>query len=155
MVKILFVCLGNICRSPTADEVMQKKVKERGIANRFEIDSCGTANYHTGELSYPPTRAAFKKRYGYNMTHIARQLKHEDFAYFDIIFAMDKDNLYDIKRKCPQKMLGKIHLYREFDPIPGDMEVPDPWYTRNFEEVLDMCERTSDQIINAILKSEL
>lgn len=120
--SILFVCLGNICRSPSAEAVMRQKISERGLD--IHIDSAGTANYHSGEM--PDSRAIqIGKSLGYNLTNLtARQLSLDDFDKFDIIFAMDKQNLQDIKRLASQKSTAFRAKIQAFDSVC----VKDPYY---------------------------
>jgi protein-tyrosine phosphatase len=140
--KIVFVCLGNICRSPTAHGVMEKLVADAGLADRVTIDSAGTGAYHIGELPDSRSRAHAAKR-GYELAHRARQFTRGDVAAFDLIVAMDRNNLRHL-RLIAGEAHGKVVLLRSFDATaPADAEVPDPWYGEadGFEEVLDQCER--------------
>ena len=142
--RICFVCLGNICRSPTAHGVMEHLIARAGLVGAIAIDSAGTAAYHIGELPDAQTRAAAGRR-GLELTHRARQFVVADLARFDLVVAMDGQNL----RRLEQLAAGRaaappIVLLRSFDPTaePG-AEVPDPWGGQDdgFEEVLDQCER--------------
>jgi len=140
--KIVFVCLGNICRSPTAHGVMEKLVASAGLADRVTIDSAGTGAYHIGELPDARSRAHAAKR-GYELAHRARQLTATDIAAFDLVVAMDRQNVRQL-RLIAGAPTDKIVLLRSFDPTaPAEAEVPDPWYggPDGFEEVLDQCER--------------
>jgi protein-tyrosine phosphatase len=142
--RVLFVCLGNICRSPTAEAVFAKLVREAGLADRFVIDSAGTGGWHTGEQAHPPTRATALRR-GAPITHLARQVTLADFERFDLLLAMDASNVANLHRLTANEAhRQKVRLFREFDPAaaPGS-EVPDPYYTGEFEEVFDICERAS------------
>ena len=140
--KIVFVCLGNICRSPTAHGVMEKLVADAGLAGRVTIDSAGTGAYHIGEL--PDARARkHAARRGYELAHRARQFTARDFDTFDLVIAMDRQNLRNVMALAGAPTT-KLALLRSFDPTaPPDAEVPDPWYGEadGFEEVLDQCER--------------
>jgi len=139
--KLLFVCLGNICRSPTAHGVMQKLVDDAGLGTRVTIDSAGTGNWHVGELPDPRSREAALVR-GYDLSHRARQVMPEDFERFDLILAMDRSNLRNLKA-MPQGS-ARVELLRAFDPeAPPGAEVPDPYSggEDDFERVLDICER--------------
>lgn len=146
--KICFVCLGNICRSPTAHGVMARLVDDAGLAGVVAIDSAGTAAYHVGELPDPRSRAAAHRR-GLALTHRARQFEAADFARFDLVLAMDRHNLRDLQQLANGRPAA-IALLRSFDPAAGaDAEVPDPWHggEDGFEVVLDQCERACAGLI--------
>jgi protein-tyrosine phosphatase len=138
--RILFVCMGNICRSPTAEGVMRALLREAGLEDRVEIDSAGTGGWHAGE---PPdaraTEAAHRR--GVTLAGAARQIVPEDFERFDLIVAMDRENLRGLLAVAPdEEAAEKVRLLREFDPgAGGDLDVPDPYYggERGFETVLD------------------
>jgi protein-tyrosine phosphatase len=138
--RILFVCMGNICRSPTAEGVMRALVRDAGLEDRIEIDSAGTGGWHAGE---PPdaraTEAAHRR--GVALAGAARQIVPEDFERFDLIVAMDRENLRGLLAVAPdEEAAEKVRLLREFDPeAGGDLDVPDPYYggDRGFETVLD------------------
>ena len=139
--KLLFVCLGNICRSPTAHGVMQKLVDDAGLGSGVTIDSAGTGNWHVGELPDPRSREAALLR-GYDLTHHARQVTPEDFARFDLILAMDRSNLRNLRAIATGP--ARVELLRAFEPgAPPGAEVPDPYSGggEDFERVLDICER--------------
>ena len=142
--RIVFVCLGNICRSPTAEGVFRKLAEDAQIASKLTIDSAGTGAYHIGELPDSRSRAAASRR-GYDLSHRARKLVAADFERFDLILAMDRDNHDAIHRLARGRtQLPTIRMLRSFDPTaPIDAEVPDPWYGEadGFEDVLDICER--------------
>ncbi len=142
--RICFVCLGNICRSPTAEGVMQKLVAEAGLADRITIDSAGTGDYHSGELADPRTRAAAARR-GIELTHLARQFTRADLERFDLVLALDAANVQILRRMIGERTTPELRLLRSFDPTaPEEAQVPDPYYgpgERGFEEVLDQCER--------------
>jgi protein-tyrosine phosphatase len=142
-VRICFVCLGNICRSPTAEGVMRKLVADAGLVNEITIDSAGTGSWHVGELADPRTREAASKR-GYDLTHRARQLTIADFDRFDLIIAMDRDNLAKVERLSRGHTTRPvIRLLRSFDREAAEhAEVPDPYAGESdgFEHVLDLCE---------------
>jgi protein-tyrosine phosphatase len=144
-VRILFVCLGNICRSPTAEGVMRQLVREAGLEDRIEIDSAGTGGWHVGA---PPdaraTEAAAAR--GVRLDGAARRFSAADFERYDLILAMDRENRRDLLRLAPDDSArAKVRLLREFDPAArdaGDLDVPDPYYggEDGFEEVLDLVE---------------
>jgi protein-tyrosine phosphatase len=141
--RICFVCLGNICRSPTAHGVMERLVAAAGLAGAVAIDSAGTAAYHIGELPDERTRAAARRR-GVELTHRARQFVAADLDRFDLVVAMDLQNLRRLEQLAAGRSAPRLALLRSFDPTaePG-AEVPDPWGggAEGFEEVLDQCER--------------
>jgi protein-tyrosine phosphatase len=144
-VRILFVCLGNICRSPTA-EVVFRAVAQRDAPDLvLEIDSAGTAGYHVGELPDQRTRQAAARR-GCDMLALrARVVEADDFEHFDLILAMDRENLRALERRAPAHARERIRLFLEFAPEAGIGEVPDPYYggPNGFEDVLDLIEAAS------------
>jgi protein-tyrosine phosphatase len=149
-VRICFVCLGNICRSPTAEGVMRALVEKAGLADRVSIDSAGTGAYHVGELPDPRTREAAKRR-GYSLDHRAWQFTAKDFTRFDLVLAMDSQNLRHLRVLAQGK--HDVRLFRSFDPTAGDgAEVPDPWYggEEGFREVLDQCERACEGLVEYV-----
>jgi protein-tyrosine phosphatase len=141
--RITFVCLGNICRSPTAHGVMERLVAEAGLSRVIAIDSAGTAAYHIGELPDERTRVAARRR-GIELTHRGRQFTRADLDRFDLVVAMDGQNLTRLRQLAAGRTTPVLALLRSFDPTaaPG-AEVPDPWGggAAGFEEVLDQCER--------------
>jgi protein-tyrosine phosphatase len=141
--RICFVCLGNICRSPTAHGVMERVVADAGLGASVVIDSAGTAAYHIGELPDERSRTAARRR-GVELDHLARQFTRADLDRFDLVIAMDRQNLQHLKALRGGRTAPEVVLLRSFDPTaaPG-AEVPDPWAggERGFEEVLDQCER--------------
>ena len=141
--RILFVCMGNICRSPTAEGVMRRLVEDAGLADRVEIESAGTGGWHAGE---PPDRRATQaaRRRGITLEGAARQIRPADFHDFDLLIALDRANLRELLAVAPdEEAAEKVRLLREFDPrASGELDVPDPYYggDRGFETVLDMVE---------------
>jgi protein-tyrosine phosphatase len=151
-IKVLFVCMGNICRSPTADAVMQHKVNAAGLADRVSVDSAGTISHHVGASPDKRAQAAAKER-GYNMSKLrARQLVAEDFDSFDYILAMDLDNLEVIKELQPADYRGNAGLFLQFLPESDYEEVPDPYYggSKGFQVVLNLVEQGCDALIEDI-----
>jgi protein-tyrosine phosphatase len=148
--RICFVCMGNICRSPTAEGVMARLLAESGLADRVVIDSAGTGGWHAGELPDPRTRAAARRR-GIELDHRARQFTRTDLDRFDLVLAMDEDNLRHLQRLVGDRARPEVRLLRSFDrEAPPDAEVPDPYYTGGddgFEEVLDQCERACEGLL--------
>ncbi len=144
LTRVLFVCLGNICRSPAAEGVFNQLLDEAGLADAFLVDSAGTGAWHEGELPDRRMRQAAAQR-GIMLTSIARQVTAGDFERFDYILAMDEANLRDLRALAPAIHHSKIRLFRDLDPEgPGD-DVPDPYYggAAGFDEVLDIVTRTS------------
>ncbi|MDE6323085.1 MAG: low molecular weight phosphotyrosine protein phosphatase [Paramuribaculum sp.] len=140
-IKVLFVCLGNICRSPAAEGLMRQSVIENGTENRWEIDSAGTGNYHIGELPDPRMRAHARRR-GLELDHRCRQVSESDFYNFDLIIAMDSSNYANLRRIAPTaESQDKILQMAEFfDSCTNCDHVPDPYYdgADGFELVLDL-----------------
>ncbi|WP_456425678.1 low molecular weight protein-tyrosine-phosphatase [Rhodocaloribacter sp.] len=152
-IKVLFVCLGNICRSPLAEGVFRHAVEERGMARHFDIDSAGTGSWHVGEL--PDRRmSATARRHGISLdAQRARQFSRRDLVHYDHIFVMDKDNLQDVLFLDHDGSLGhKVRLFREFDPEPDDLQVPDPYYggPQGFEKVFQIVRRTAQGLLEAL-----
>ena len=140
--KVLFVCLGNICRSPTAEGVVRAIAAREFPALDIEVDSAGTADYHVGE---PPDRrtVAAARRRGYELAALrARQVQPGDFARFDLVLAMDRANLAELESRRPRDGTARLGLFLGFAPMTGVAEVPDPYYgaVEDFERVLDLCE---------------
>jgi protein-tyrosine phosphatase len=148
-VRILFVCLGNICRSPTAEGVMRRLVERAGLQEEIELDSAGTGGWHVGERPDPRARAAARGR-GIDLDSVARHVSAEDFERFDLIVAMDASNVADLRRIAPdQAAREKIRLLREFAPEGGGLDVPDPYYegAQGFEIVLDLVEAACEGLL--------
>lgn len=151
VVGVCFVCLGNICRSPTAEGVFRHLVKAAQLDGLIHIDSAGTAAYHSGEQA-DRRSAAFAARRGYELLGVARQFEPADFERFDYVLAMDSDNLLELmalKRRA-KISTGHLGLFRAFDAsAPSDASVPDPYYggDAGFEEVLNQCERACAGLI--------
>ncbi len=140
--RILFVCLGNICRSPTAEGVLRTLAAREAPELSIEVDSAGTAAYHVGEPPDPRTRQAAARR-GYDLTALrARIVEPGDFERFDLILAMDRENLRVLQRRAPTGAHERLRLFLEFGPEASPTEVPDPYYggPNGFEEVLDLVE---------------
>ena len=151
--RILFVCLGNICRSPTAEGVMRHKLREAGLADDVDVESAGTGSWHVGHPPDERATAAATGR-GIELESTAQRFLAEHADEFDLILAMDRQNEADIRALAPAAE-AKLHLLREFDPsavTAGDLEVPDPYYggERGFEDVLDMVERACDGLLEEI-----
>lgn len=142
MLKVCFVCLGNICRSPIGEGVMRHLLREAGLGAAVEVDSAGTAGYHAGELPDSRARAA-GRRFGVEVGGRARQFKSVDFERFDYVLAMDQSNFDDLSKLAPDLAARKkLHLLRSFDPqSPKGAAVPDPYYgdDSDFDEVVRAC----------------
>jgi protein-tyrosine phosphatase len=146
---VLFVCMGNICRSPTAEGVFRRAVDLAGLADAIHADSAGTGDWHVGS---PPDRRAIQaaRRRGYDLTALrARQVTASDFTRFDWIIAMDRSNLRTLENLRPPEFGGHLRLLLTFAPELGIEEVPDPYYggPEGFEQVLDLIERASDGLV--------
>lgn len=152
-VKVLFVCLGNICRSPLAEGILKKKVKERGLESFFFIDSCGTSDYHIGE---PPDGRTIKNALenGLNLDHIGRQFTAQDFYDFDYIIAMDSSNVRNIESIRPKGSRRQIRLTRSFDQMGLNMDVPDPYYggEKGFQDVFDIIDRSIEGLLDFMIR---
>lgn len=152
-ISILFVCLGNICRSPAAEGVMQAIVDEEGAAARFTIDSAGTGNYHIGDLPDQRMRIHARRR-GYELTHRCRQVRTYDFDDFDIIVAMDASNERNLRRIAPSpEAEAKIVQMAEFVDIASRYDhIPDPYYegAEGFELVLDLLQSACRNLYDAL-----
>jgi protein-tyrosine phosphatase len=155
MKKVLFVCLGNICRSPTAEGVFRTLLETKGVDDWIQADSAGTSNWHPGKAPDPRTIVAAKTR-GYDLSMLrARQVNAQDFEHFDYILAMDNANLRELQQQCPSHFAGHLGLFLDFASSSKVSEVPDPYYggTEGFDLVLDLIEDASEGLINHLLKS--
>ena len=143
MTKILFVCLGNICRSPMAEFVMKDLVERAGLAGTFSIASAATSSEEAGNPVYPPARRKLAEHGIQCAGKTSRQLRAEDYGKYDLLIGMDGRNLRNMERICGGDPEGKIHLLMDYTDRPG--EVADPWYTGDFErawqDILEGCER--------------
>jgi protein-tyrosine phosphatase len=153
--NILFVCMGNICRSPTAEGVFRHHVREAGLHDAIQTDSAGTHAYHVGEPADRRAQAAASRR-GFSLEGIsARRVTDEDFESFDYILAMDEDNLMTLKDRAPGELHGKVRLFLEFAESRHENEVPDPYYggSAGFERVLDLVEEASQGLLETLRKA--
>ncbi|MDX1804556.1 MAG: low molecular weight protein-tyrosine-phosphatase [Alcanivorax sp.] len=150
-VSVLFVCLGNICRSPTAEVVFRERLRQAGLEAQIQLDSAGTGDWHIGRAPDPRTREAAARR-GYDMSLLrARQVGPEDFHRFDVILAMDNANLADLQAMQPAA--SRARLGRFLDHARSDRrEVPDPYYggEDGFDQVLDLIEDGADGLLDAL-----
>lgn len=154
MISVLFVCLGNICRSPMAEGIFLNLLERHGLQEHISCDSAGTSGYHIGDRPDPRMRAT-AQRHGFELRSRARQLLAEDRALFDYIIAMDRDNLTDIRELWladPQTERAELLLMRSFDPTPEDGNVPDPYYggTEGFEYVYRILDRSNQKFLQHI-----
>lgn len=139
MVKVLFVCLGNICRSPMAEGVFQAMVNTAGLAEHIRVDSAGTSGYHAGERAHSGTLAVLKK-HGIDYNGRSRPLTRQDFLEYDYILAMDEDNLMIIHSRQPAASKPIVRLFLDYAEGVTVREVPDPYYTGAFDEVYQLVE---------------
>jgi protein-tyrosine phosphatase len=152
-VNVLFVCMGNICRSPTAEGVFARVVEEAGLLDKIGIDSAGTHAYHVGEPPDPRAQKSALAR-GIDIKHLrARRAVAEDFERFDYVLAMDYDNLQNLQSLCDPQHSSKLQLFLEYGSHADIREVPDPYYggSLGFERVLDLIEDASTGLLRSIL----
>ncbi len=150
--RVLMVCLGNICRSPTAHGVFAERVRAAGLEAAIRVDSCGTGAWHVGEPPDARATAAARRR-GYDLSPLrARQFEAGDFQQFDYLLAMDRSNLSHLEALRPGGFDGHLGLFLDFHPDPPFSEVPDPYYggDRGFDEVLDLVEAASGGLLEAL-----
>lgn len=153
--RVLFVCMGNICRSPTAEGVFRHLVEQRGLAEKIITDSAGTHDYHIGDAPDARSQAAAARR-GYDLSRLrARQIVRDDFAAFDHVLAMDQGNLDLLQRQCPEASRGKLELFLAYADGITLREVPDPYYggAQGFEQVLDLVENAARGLLREIIKN--
>lgn len=155
-VKVLMVCLGNICRSPTAHAVFRAQVDDAGLSESISVDSAGTGNYHIGAKPDKRARTAAKQR-GYDLSGMrARQVQVSDFDTFDYVLAMDDNNLRDLLGICPKPHRHKVRLFMEFADN-NSLSVPDPYYSGDdgFQLVLNLAEEASSALLDHIRQTDL
>ncbi|PHS69297.1 MAG: phosphotyrosine protein phosphatase [Methylophaga sp.] len=153
-IKVLFVCMGNICRSPTAEGVFNKFITDKGTTDHFIIDSAGTHAYHIGEQADSRAQQTARSR-GVNLSTIrARKVALEDFEYFDHILAMDRENLDILLSESPQVHQHKIKLFLDYAPGADESNVPDPYYggQNGFNHVFDLVEDASKGFYHSVMK---
>lgn len=152
MIRVLFVCLGNICRSPTAEGVFRKLVRDNGLGEKIETDSCGTSDWHIGD---PPDSRAVDEaaRRGFDLSDLrARQITKSDFISFDYVLGMDDANIAKLRALCPPAHEDRVRLFLSFAPNLDRTDVPDPYYggPDGFTQVLDMIETASRGLLEDI-----
>lgn len=153
MIRILVVCMGNICRSPTASAVLQGEVARRGLVHRVQVDSAGTYGGHKGEKADPRAiQVAAAAGYVHIHEERARRVKDQDFDQFDLILAMDRDNLANLRDMCPPDRHHKLHLFLDYAGVTSGGEVPDPYYgsLAGFERVLALCEAGARGVLDRL-----
>ncbi|MDU8909953.1 low molecular weight protein-tyrosine-phosphatase [Aestuariicoccus sp. MJ-SS9] len=145
--RILFVCLGNICRSPSAEGVLRAKAARAGVD--LTIDSAGTGDWHIGKPPYGPMQAAARAR-GYDLSGLrARQVAVRDFDAFDLILAMDSENLRDLEAMRPPEARARLRLFTDYTDTGAD-HVPDPYFTRDFDGALTLIEETAEGLLRQL-----
>ncbi len=147
--SVLFVCLGNICRSPAAQGILEKRILEAGLQDRIRVDSCGTAAFNLGKAPDARSQAA-SLRAGYDIsTQIARQICDEDYQEFDYIIAMDRINLTSVKAWAPKDYSGEIELFMNYCKHGGNAQIPDPYYeeAKAFDGVISALEKAAEGLL--------
>jgi len=155
VVSVVFVCLGNICRSPTAEGIFRHLVENAGLDEHIHIDSAGTHSFHVGS---PPdgNAQAEARRHGIDISHLrGRQAKSDDFQKFDYVLAMDSENHRNLLSICPDGSEHKLHIFLNFAPAVGLTDVPDPYYEGGFDSVYDMIEKASHGLLADIQENHL
>lgn len=154
MIRILVVCMGNICRSPTASAVLQGEVQRRGLVRQVHVDSAGTYAGHRGEKAdQRAISAALAAGYDQILQERARRVKPQDFEQSDLILAMDRDNLMNLAHECPPEHRHKLHLFLDYAGVAAGGEVPDPYYGNQagFERVLALCEAGARGVLDRLV----
>lgn len=154
-IRVMFVCLGNICRSPLAAGIFREKVRQAGLDDHIEVASSGTGDWHVGEQADRRMRQT-ALRYGCSLEdHRACQFAGSDLDAYDYIFVMDRDNLHDVLYLDREdRFANKVRLFREFDPSPGDYQVPDPYFggEEGFEHVYRIVDRTAEALLARLVE---
>ena len=157
MKRILLVCLGNICRSPTAHGILYQKIADAGLGEDVALDSAGTAGWHVGKSPDSRAVAAAAQR-GYDLSRLrARQVQEEDFERFDLILAMDDSNLHELRSQCSADSVGRVRLFLECADLTNVTEVPDPYYggDQGFHHVIDLVEEAADKLVSQMKDGSL
>lgn len=152
-VSVVFVCLGNICRSPTAEGVFRERVRARGLEDMIHIDSAGTSDWHVGQAPDPRAIEAAAER-GIDLSDLrGRQATPRDFSEFDYVIAMDNENYANLSRLANADQQHKLHLFLDFATDINETEVPDPYYGGGFPHVLDLIENASQGLLDHIIEN--
>lgn len=153
MIKVMFVCLGNICRSPLAEAVFAKRVKDAGLTDKIVVASCGTAAYHIGEAPDPRTIAVAEK-HRIPINHKGKQLKSEDFITYDYLLVMDDSNAQNAEKVKPEKASAQVFKIRDFDTEDEGSDVADPWFgdQDGFEVCYQTVERCTGEFLHFLVK---
>jgi len=152
-VRVLFVCLGNICRSPMAEAVFQHHVDAAGLGDAIQVDSAGTSDWHTGESAHRGTLHVLRQ-HGIDYAGRARTVSPRDFERFDYILAMDDSNLANLRRLMPEGSRAKVHMFLDYAPDASSREVPDPYYDGRFEEVYQLVEQGARGLLEHIRREK-
>jgi protein-tyrosine phosphatase len=152
-VRVLFVCLGNICRSPMAEGVFQHLVDEAGLSDKILVESAGTGSWHVGERAHPGTRSILRQN-GIDYHGRARQVRNRDFEYFDYILAMDDSNLADLRTMMLPNSKAEVRRFLDFAVDLPTREVPDPYYNGRFEEVYQLVRQGAEGLLAHIREQE-
>lgn len=154
--RLLFVCLGNICRSPMAEGAFRRVIEEEGLADRFEIDSAGLGDWHIGQAPDARAQAAARTRGIDISSQCARRVEREDFARFDLLLVMDRSNYIELRRRAPREARAKIRHFLEFAPHLGTKDVPDPFFgdAEGFDQALDLIEEAAQGLLAALVGDE-
>lgn len=156
MIRILVVCMGNICRSPTAAAVLKGEVQRRGLTHRVLVDSAGTYAGHKGEKADPRSiEVAAAAGYEHIHQERARRVTAQDFEQFDVILAMDRDNLTNLQQECPSEQAHKLHLFLDYAGVENGGEVPDPYFGNmaGFARVLALCEAGANGVLERVTRT--
>ena len=154
--RLLFVCLGNICRSPMAEGVFRRVIEEEGVSHLFEIDSAGLGDWHVGQAPDERARAASLSR-GIDISgQCARQVEGSDFQRFDLLLVMDRSNFAELRRRAPREAHGKIKLFLDYAPHLGTKDVPDPFFggDEGFDDALDLIEEAAHGLLASLVDEE-
>jgi protein-tyrosine phosphatase len=154
--RLLFICLGNICRSPMAEGVFRRVIEEEGLADCFEIDSAGLGDWHVGQAPDDRAQAAARERGIEISDQCARQVVQEDFARFDLLLVMDRSNYAELKRRAPKAAHGKIRYFLDYAPHVGTKDVPDPFFggAEGFDLALDLIQEAARGLVAALVGDE-
>lgn len=154
--RILFICLGNICRSPMAEGVFRRVVEERGLSDRFEIDSAGLGNWHEGQPPDARAQAAASLRSIDISGQCARQVRSDDFARFDLLLAMDRANYVELQRLAPREASAKVRHFLDFASDADTKDVPDPFFggQEGFDHALDLIEAAAEGLLASLLTED-